>query len=219
MMSFAAVAERCASSRTSCATTAKPLPASPARAASTPAFSARRFVWKAISSMTLMIWLISREACSMRSMAETASRTTLADSSVFCLVSATMALASCARSVELRTTAVISSSAAEVSSSAAACCSVRFDRSSAAERSSLALPLMPSVLPRTSLIVSRSLVSVWLTFSWSSPNTPRNSPSILSVRSPRARPSMTRLVSDTPLWTPVRSELIVAAKRLRFSSP
>ncbi len=33
-------------------------PASPARAASTPAFSASRLVWKAISSMTPMIWLI-----------------------------------------------------------------------------------------------------------------------------------------------------------------
>ena len=41
--------------RTSDATTAKPLPASPARAASTPAFSANRLVWNAISSMTLMI--------------------------------------------------------------------------------------------------------------------------------------------------------------------
>jgi hypothetical protein len=40
---------RCASSRTSAATTAKPRPASPARAASTAAFSASRFVCDAIS--------------------------------------------------------------------------------------------------------------------------------------------------------------------------
>ena len=57
-ISLAALAERWASSRTSWATTAKPLPDSPARAASTPALSARRLVWKAISSMTEMIVLI-----------------------------------------------------------------------------------------------------------------------------------------------------------------
>ena len=41
---FAASAERIARFRTSSATTAKPLPASPARAASTAAFNASRFV-------------------------------------------------------------------------------------------------------------------------------------------------------------------------------
>ena len=41
--------------RTSTATTAKPLPASPARAASTEAFSARRLVWKAMSSISPMM--------------------------------------------------------------------------------------------------------------------------------------------------------------------
>ena len=56
LISLAASAERCASARTSEATTAKPRPASPARAASTPAFSASRLVWNAISSITPMIW-------------------------------------------------------------------------------------------------------------------------------------------------------------------
>ena len=46
---------------TASATTAKPRPCSPARAASTAAFNANRFVWKAISSMTLMISSILRE--------------------------------------------------------------------------------------------------------------------------------------------------------------
>jgi hypothetical protein len=41
--------------RTSSATTANPMPASPARAASTAALRARMLVWKAISSMVLMI--------------------------------------------------------------------------------------------------------------------------------------------------------------------
>jgi len=45
--------------RTSSATTAKPLPAAPARAASTAALSARMFVWNAMSSIVLMIFSIS----------------------------------------------------------------------------------------------------------------------------------------------------------------
>ncbi len=56
----AASAARWARPRTSSATTAKPLPASPARAASTAAFRASRLVWKEISSMVLTIfWVCS----------------------------------------------------------------------------------------------------------------------------------------------------------------
>ena len=55
-VSLAAWAERCARLRTSSATTAKPMPASPARAASTAALSARMLVWNAISSIVLMMW-------------------------------------------------------------------------------------------------------------------------------------------------------------------
>ena len=47
--------------RTSSATTAKPFPALPARAASTAAFKARILVWNAIFSMVSMILLISVE--------------------------------------------------------------------------------------------------------------------------------------------------------------
>ena len=65
-MSFAACADRCARFRTSSATTANPMPASPARAASTAAFNARMLVWNAISSIVLMIlptrWLESSMA-------------------------------------------------------------------------------------------------------------------------------------------------------------
>src|SRR5260370_32135975 len=46
LISLAAVPERWASARTSLATTAKPRPCSPARAASTAALSARILVWK-----------------------------------------------------------------------------------------------------------------------------------------------------------------------------
>ncbi len=56
---FAASDARIARFRTSSATTAKPAPASPARAASTAAFRASRFVWKAISSIVLMIFPVS----------------------------------------------------------------------------------------------------------------------------------------------------------------
>ena len=53
--SWAAAALLCARDRTSSATTAKPEPASPARAASTAALRARILVWKAISSILFTI--------------------------------------------------------------------------------------------------------------------------------------------------------------------
>ncbi|MNL44494.1 hypothetical protein D3C87_1670750 [compost metagenome] len=122
--------------------------------------------------MTLVIWPISLEACSIRPMASTALRTTAADSAALSLASLTITVASCARSVELLTATVISSSAADVSSRAAACCSVRFDRSSAAERSSDELPLIESVVTRTSRSVFCSVDSVSLTFFCSSAKAP-----------------------------------------------
>ncbi len=57
---WAASEDLAARLRTSSATTEKPFPAVPALAASTAAFSARMLVWKAMSSMVLMmppIWL------------------------------------------------------------------------------------------------------------------------------------------------------------------
>src|SRR5262245_34522906 len=72
LMSFAACEERCARLRTSDATTAKPRPASPARAASTAALSASRLVCRAISSITLMMSEILRDDSSIRAIALTA---------------------------------------------------------------------------------------------------------------------------------------------------
>ena len=69
LISFAAVAERPARLRTSVATTAKPRPCSPARAASTAAFSASRLVWKAISSITPMMSAIFFEDSLISAMA------------------------------------------------------------------------------------------------------------------------------------------------------
>jgi hypothetical protein len=57
LISSAASAQRGAMPRTSVAATTKPRPASPARAASMPALRASRLGWKAISSITPMIWL------------------------------------------------------------------------------------------------------------------------------------------------------------------
>ena len=128
MISLAASAERWARARTSEATTAKPRPASPARAASTPAFSARRLVWKAISSITPMIWLICWAEFSISLIAATASRTTTPERSASARAEPTASRAWPAPSAVLRTVAVISSSAAAVSSRLAACCSVRRDR-------------------------------------------------------------------------------------------
>ncbi|MGZ2451953.1 hypothetical protein ACVIRO_004707 [Rhizobium ruizarguesonis] len=161
LISLAALAERWASSRTSWATTAKPLPVSPARAASTPAFNARRLVWKAISSMTLMMLVISREDCSIWPIAATALLTTTPDCSAPCLVMATRRPASSARRLESLTVVVISSSAAAVSSTEAACCSVRLEKESAdapisREPAAIALAFSPIVF----IVSARSLIAV-----------------------------------------------------------
>ncbi len=76
LISLAAVAERPARLRTSEATTAKPRPCSPARAASTAALSASRFVWKAMSSITLMMSTMRREASLIEDIASIARDTT-----------------------------------------------------------------------------------------------------------------------------------------------
>jgi len=61
LISRAAPAERWARLRTSLATTAKPRPCSPARAASTAALSARMLVWNAIPSIVPMMSAMRRD--------------------------------------------------------------------------------------------------------------------------------------------------------------
>ena len=129
-MSFAACEERCARLRTSEATTAKPRPASPARAASTAALSASRLVWRAISSITPMMSEILRDE--LLDLAHGLDR--LGDH----LAAAIGDLRGClaanwlawwAFSAFFFTVAEISSIEDEVSSRLAACSSVRCERS------------------------------------------------------------------------------------------
>ena len=76
LISIAASAERLARLRTSAATTAKPRPCSPARAASTAAFSARILVWNAMPSITAMMSTMRRDEALMASMLSTTCDTT-----------------------------------------------------------------------------------------------------------------------------------------------
>ena len=77
LISLAAAALRWARVRTSPATTAKPRPCSPARAASTAALSARMLVWKAMESITPVMSAILRELAEIWSMVCTTCSTTL----------------------------------------------------------------------------------------------------------------------------------------------
>ena len=84
LISRAASALRLARLRTSDATTAKPRPCSPARAASTDAFNASRLVWNAISSMTPTISAIFFDDVLICCIASIASLTTSPPRSAVC---------------------------------------------------------------------------------------------------------------------------------------
>ncbi|MNK97431.1 hypothetical protein D3C87_1177640 [compost metagenome] len=129
LISLAAPALRCASARTSPATTAKPRPCSPARAASTAALSARMLVWKAMPSITPMMSTIFCELVLMSLMVCTTPRTTSPPRWARSAASRASALARLALSALLPTVEVNSSMLAAVCSSADDCSSVREDRS------------------------------------------------------------------------------------------
>ncbi|MCY1294077.1 hypothetical protein D9M70_433590 [compost metagenome] len=129
LISLAAVALRCARLRTSPATTAKPRPCSPARAASTAAFSARMLVWKAMPSITPMMSTIFLDASLISSMVCTTRPTTSPPRSAVSDALAASPLAWRALSAFWRTVPVSCSMLDAVCSSDAACCSVRCDRS------------------------------------------------------------------------------------------
>ena len=121
-MFFAAPAALMARFLTSSATTANPAPASPALAASTAALSARRLVWKAISSMVLIILDVSALALEMSAIDSVSRDMDWFAFATTCLVSAMRAFAWIAWSAFCRVIEDISSSEEEVSSMDAACC-------------------------------------------------------------------------------------------------
>ena len=162
-MSFVALRECSASLRTSSATTAKPRPASPARAASIAAFRASKFVCSVMSLITLMISEISSErspsdliflavACTearMRCMPSSVSRTArLPCSAASRARRAASALASALFDTCFIET-VSSSTADEVFVISWSCCVAPAVMSSAASRIWLALVLTSTAALRT----------------------------------------------------------------------
>ncbi len=192
LISLAAPAERWARVRTSEATTAKPRPCSPARAASTAAFSARMLVWKAMPSMTEMISAMRRELASMALMVVTTWPTTSPPWLATPCAPMASWLAWRACSAFWRTVEVSSSIEAAVSSRLAACCSVRRDRS--------LLPLAISPAAWLMLLADAwiwpTIWVSWLTVALASSrmraNTPWKSPCMRTVRSPSAMPDSSR---------------------------
>src|SRR3990167_7920637 len=129
LISLAASAERPARLRTSLATTAKPRPCSPARAASTAALSARMLVWKAMPSITPMMSAILRELCVISCMLATTWPTTWPPRVAAWAALAASWLAWRAVSADCVTVAVSCSMLAAVCCRLEAVCSVRADRS------------------------------------------------------------------------------------------
>ncbi|OPZ59246.1 MAG: hypothetical protein BWY87_01100 [Deltaproteobacteria bacterium ADurb.Bin510] len=121
LISCDAAAERLASARTSSATTAKPLPCSPARAASTAAFKASRLVWKATSLTVAVISRIWLAAWVMASMAVAISRERVTFWLTRSMAPAALRRPSSALPAAALIELVISSMVAAISSTLAAC--------------------------------------------------------------------------------------------------
>src|SRR5471030_391022 len=141
LISLAAAALRWARLRTSDATTAKPRPCSPARAASTAAFSARILVWKAMPSITPMISAIFFDESLIEAIVPTTWATSVPPLMATSDADTASLLACTACSAFCLTVAVSCSIDEAVSSSEAACCSVRLDKSRLPAAISLAPPL------------------------------------------------------------------------------
>ncbi len=191
LISRAACALRCARLRTSEATTAKPRPCSPARAASTAALSASRLVWKAMPSITPTMSAILRELALISSIVDT----TRATASLPRVAASDAPPASCVAALAVAalclTVAVSCSMEAAVCCRLLACSSVRWLRS--------ALPVaiwdepvpIESELSRTWLTMVASPAFIFLSEASSCAVSSLPSTRISDVRSPAATRSAT----------------------------
>ena len=186
LISLAALALRCARLRTSVATTANPRPCSPARAASTAAFKARMFVWKAMPSITPMMSAIFLLLSLMPFMVSTTSDTTSPPCTA--TVEALMAswLARLALSAFCLTVELSSSIDAAVCCKALACSSVRLDRSVLPAAICELADATPCALPRTpeTTVARLSRMEARPAIRWAISSRPCTS--IFGVRSPWA---------------------------------
>ncbi|MFM9436213.1 hypothetical protein ACFDR9_003296 [Janthinobacterium sp. CG_23.3] len=211
LISLAAPAERCARLRTSEATTAKPRPCSPARAASTAAFSARMLVWKAMPSMTPMMSTIFLADSLIEPIVATTCDTTAPPWPATSAADSASKLAWRAFSPLRRTVSVSSTIDAAVSSSEPACASVRPDSSRLPAAIRPQAPSMVSVALRTSRTMSNRLASIslrapinWpISLSESTAMAPFRRPAATPRAMPTARPSGSVMprISSTPINT------------------
>ena len=196
LISLAAPALRCARLRTSAATTAKPRPCSPARAASTAAFSARMLVWKAMPSITPMMSEIFLDASAMPVMVLTTWPTTWPPRRATSEAPTASWLAWRAVSAFWDTVEVSSSMELAVSSRVLACSSVRCDRSRlpwaiCALVSATAYRRRPATWPTS----SRRLTSILASACSSWPVSSVVATLISPVRSPLAMRSAARMAT------------------------
>ena len=160
LISLAADEERCASARTSLATTAKPRPCSPARAASTAAFNARMLVWKAMPSMVPMMSPMRADDALMPCMVLITCSMIFPPRSAASALSPASRVASSTVAELFLTVTAICSIAEAVSSRLAADCSVRACKSVAPLEISVLELTSASDAPRTCVTMRRSEVCI-----------------------------------------------------------
>ena len=182
----AASPERVASARTSCATTANPRPASPARAASTAALSASRLVWNAISSITRTIWPISRAARSISPMECSSPSTAFCAEAASCVPCSVRLRAPSDSSLVRAVCSRSCVTAADISSMLAAWPLATPDSDSLVLASVDVSPASSVALWRTPEIEIESCSPSWLTATPIAPNSSVPSSLMRAVRSPRA---------------------------------
>ncbi len=199
LISLAAAALRCARLRTSLATTAKPRPCSPARAASTAAFSARMLVWNAIPSITPMMSAIFFDDSEIPLIVSTTCLTTAPPFPATSDAPTASALACFAFSAFCLTVLVSSSIDDAVSSSDDACSSVRCERSWFPAAISLDAVAIVSVPVRTSRTTDDRLSFMRFNALSRSPVSSAVCASSRTVRSPPATASAARTAFSSGL--------------------